>query len=125
MKWIVGVTLENEESNDLEFQIWRPSGDSRYRKQHTILVPIASEKENCVYEVAVDPPLPFQPGDVLGILQSDGSELELVYDDSEDSVFYYTESTVQHFIIDSENRVEIQRGLPLVTVEIGKVNCFP
>lgn len=122
VKWIVGVKLESEESNDLEIQIWRPlEGDSRYKKKNATLVRIASEKENCVHEIAVDPPLPFQPGDVLGILQPDGSELELAYDDSEDSVFYYTESThwaVQHFIID--NNVEIQRGLPLVTVEIRK-----
>ena len=52
-----------------ELQIWRPSGDTTYSKeQSTTIMPMSQEGDR-VYEFPVEPPLPFQPGDILGVRQ--------------------------------------------------------
>ena len=72
-----------------------------------------------MYEYPVDPPLPFQPGDVLGILTPDESEVS--FDDSGQSVYYYTESEEIIGVFDiNGDSVATETSLPLVTVEIGK-----
>ena len=103
-----------------ELQIWRPSGDTTYSKEQSTTIMPTSEEDDRVYEFPVQPPLPFQPGDILGVRQpaSGDSRLQVDYEDGGDSVYY------QKDIDDSEEfdttDGDIMTDLPLVTVEIGE-----
>lgn len=124
VQWIVAGKWNNGNRQQYpELQIWRPSGGTAYVKLNsTSLSP--DEKENDdVYEYRADPPLPFQPGDVLGVWQPDDgdSRLQVRYDNAGDSVYYYTGATGNSDSFDTTaNGVEMETDIPLVTVEIGK-----
>ena len=49
-------------------------------KLNSTVISAASQEKNDVYEYIVDPPLPFQPGDILGVLQPDNEESRLQVD---------------------------------------------
>ena len=69
MKWIMGGDWSGHDQDEYpELQIWRLSGDSTYVKPNSTVVSAASREKYDVYEYTADPPLPFQPGDILGVL---------------------------------------------------------
>ena len=123
VKWIMAGKWNNGRDKYPEFQIWRLSGDSTYVKLNSTVISAASQEDDDVYEYTVDPPLPFQPGDILGVLQPDSgdSRLEVNYDDAGDSVYFYTGSTDNNNVFNiAGGNVVTQTDLPLVTVEFGK-----
>ena len=65
-----------------------------YVKLNSTVVSATSREKYDVYEYTVDPPLPFQPGDILGVLQPDNedSRLQIDYDTAGDSMYYSTRS---------------------------------
>ena len=71
---------DDEDNQFPELQIWRLLEGSTYKKLNGTLISATSEEEDEVYEYPVDPPLPFQPRDILGILTPDESGFS--YDDS-------------------------------------------
>ena len=72
VKWIMGGDWNGDEYPEL--QIWRLSGDSTYVKLNSTVISVASREKYDVYEYTADPPLPFQPGDILGVLQPDNED---------------------------------------------------
>ena len=121
MKWITAGRWNGDDEDDQfpELQIWRLLEGSAYKKLNATLISTTSEEEGDVYEYPVNPPLPFQPGDILGILTPDESGVS--FDESGQSVYYYTDSQEIFGIFDiNGDNVTTETGLPLVTVEIGK-----
>ena len=109
-----------------ELQIWRFSRESVYQKVNGTLLNVEGDD---VYEYTVDPPLAFQPGDVLGLFQPDLDEsvLQLEYNRNGGSV-YYTQylfesgySSNMLFNISGEH-VSSRIGVPLVSASIGKIH---
>ena len=120
VKWIMGGKWNNDRNSYPELQIWRPSGGTTYSKEQSTTIMPMSEEDDRVYEFPVEPPLPFQPGDILGVRQpdKDDSRLQVDYEDGGDSVYYQKD-------IDDSQEFDITDGdvmtdLPLVTVEIGE-----
>ena len=128
VKWIVAGRWRGDGGNRDEFpelQIWRSSGDSTYQKEGSTVISVTSEEDDGVYEFSVAPPLPFQPGDILGLRQPPGyydSILQVRYDNGGDSVYYSTAANQNNDIFDiSGSGVATSTDIPLVTVEIGKL----
>ena len=123
VKWTIGGRWNSYNNQFPELQIWRYSGNNTYEKQSGTVISVTKREDDDVYEFPVAPPLPFQPGDILGILQPDRSDsrLRVYYDDDGDSVNYGTRASVNNelFIINDSN-VTTSTNIPLVTVEIGK-----
>ena len=98
-----------------------------YQKLNGTTVTAAREVEYDIYEFTVDPPLPVQPGDVLGIFQPAVSMSTLIVkpDASVDSVHYYHllgggVTSSYTFIDINKGYWSTRTGLPLVLVEISK-----
>ena len=128
VKWIMAVRWRGRRRDEFpELQIWRSSGDSTYQKEGRTVISVTSEEDEDVYEFPVAPPLPFQPGDILGLRQPPGgdSRLQVRYDNGGDSVYYGTGANQNNDIFDiSGSGVMKKTGIPLVTVEIGKLHCL-
>ena len=123
VKWIVAEKWDANKMNPPELQIWRLSegSNNNYRKLNSTIILPGSKEDDEVYEYTVDPPLPFQPGDILGVLQPGGSKLKVRYEKDGDSVYYYSEAEVNNEVFDiSGTSISTETDLPLVTVEIGK-----
>ena len=132
MKWIVGGEW-NENTVDVypDLQIWRPMGDNTYTRVHSTTISAAVEGGNGVYEFSVSPPIPVQPGDVLGVFQpwSGRSRLQVDYDSSGRSMSYYmpiesdqVEPSHSTIAIGSAQGLITDATLPLVSVEIGELS---
>ena len=119
IKWIMAGT-SSKGTQFPQLQIWRPSGATTYEKQSSSVISVAQTQAVGVYEFPVEPPLPFQPGDVLGVLQPPGnlSGLQAVYDDGGSSLHYYSEGDGDIDVLDTANMASLA-VLPLVSVEIG------
>ena len=129
VKWIMGGTWNADRDNYPQLQVWRPSGDSMYHRQGGSSATADMMMDDGVYEFTADPPIPFQPGDVLGVFQpsSSISRLQVDYDDGENSMCYYagigsTDGMPVHTSIDTSGiSLCPNTGVPLVTVVIGKL----
>ena len=144
VKWRMAVRLNNANPRRTRFpklQIWRPLGGGVYEKQHSTEIYINSEENNVgVYNFSVDPSLPFQSGDILGVRQprgvpngppsgvdNNGSRAQARHDTAGDSVYYgtgYNENENNYVFNISGTGVTSGTGIPLVTVEIGKLFCY-
>ena len=125
IKWIMaGKWKKGMKSEYPELQIWRSSGESTYQKEGSTIISVTSREDDGVYEFPADPPLPFQPGDILGLRQPGGkSRLQVRYDDGGDSVYYATIANQNNDVFDiSGSDVDTSTDIPLVTVEIGKLH---
>ena len=98
-----------------------------YQKLNGTTVTVAHEVEYDIYEFTVDPPLPVQPGDVLGIFQPAVSMSTLIveHDASVDSLHFYHllgrgVTSFDTFIDINKGDWRTETGLPLVSVEISK-----
>ena len=129
VKWIVGATYSIFERDSFpELQIWRPTSGSTFQKQSGTTLTALADAVSGIYEFLVQPPLPFQPGDVLGLFQPSlqRSKLFVDFEVSTNAAYYYLpldETAVEptHTFIDiAIGGWRIGRVLPLVTVEIGK-----
>ena len=129
VKWIMAVRWRGRRRDEFpELQIWRSSGgDSTYQKQNSTTILSVTSEDDGVYEFPAAPPLPFQPGDILGLRQPPGSDsrLQVGYDNGGDSVYYGTGANQNNDIFDiSGSGVTTRTGISLVTVEIGKLHCL-
>ena len=138
LKWIIGGTCGGGRSNDmsLEFQIWREVDNHILGRINSTTVEQTASDLDSVFEFILDPPLLFQPGDMLGVFQSRSSELEVDFNQLGSTLFYSisTSQPLETFDTQQElgasdttgprthSRPDILAhiGLPLVSVEIGK-----
>ena len=132
MKWIMGGEWNDNDVNaNPDLQIWRPSGDNTYSRLHSTTIPAAVQRINDIYEVAVSPPVPFEPGDILGVFQPESgkSRLQVDYDSGGRSVNFYTRTRSDQLVpvestidVNNDQDLIIDVTLPLVTVEIGELS---
>ena len=127
MRWVeMAETIANRNLSFPELQVWRPSnGESAilWLVGSTAITadPRATRAiANDVYEFTVDPPLPVQAGDVLGIYQPQ-SRITLYFRalESTEILFQTTASRLSTFP-DPALTVESEfRRVPLISVEVG------
>ena len=123
VKWIMAGKWNDPRNQFPELQIWRLSQGTTYTKQSGTSITADNKEDDDIYEYTLTTPLPFQSGDILGILQPhrDDSKLQVRYDDGGYSVYHHTDADVNNDIFDiSGNGVTTETDIPLVTVVIGK-----
>ena len=122
VKWIMGGKWDMMDDSYPELQIWRPSGGTTYSKEQSTTIMPTSQEDDRVYEFPVEPPLPFQPGDILGVRQphKDVSRLQVDYEEDGDSTYYYNSIADSQETEFDTNNGNVDTDLPLVTVEIGE-----
>ena len=97
VKWIMAAKWNDDDHHHdhdeyPQLQIWRPLEGSTYERIHSTDLSTTTEENDEVYEFPVNPHLPFQRGDILGVLQPDAgdSRLQVRYDSGDEySVSYY------------------------------------
>jgi len=127
-KWIVGAYWSRNGVLFPDLQLWRRNESGVYNQVgNTTLT--TRYNASWLYEFAVDPSLPFQRGDILGIFQPSGSQsrLRIVYrigsENSTNYVFNTAENVTEpplSIFSTSSADVTLQLVLPFVTVEICK-----
>ena len=88
------------------------------------LMPTAALSNSCIYEYPVDPPLPVEAGDVLGIYQPPAAEslsrLRVLFErDSGSVTLYQLSHNMENFLGPAGVTVQTHSSPPLVTVELG------
>ena len=124
VKWIVGGYAWNGPYSP-HLQIWSPVSSGHYTRKNTSALSSARMRGPNVYEQDVHPPLPFEPGDVLGVFHPWYSEsnIQLHIDTNQASLFYgystYNEryTSPQHVQFRTNNAT-IRTGALLVSVEL-------
>ena len=127
VKWIMAGRWNFDHNQFPELQIWRLSQGTTYTKQNGTSITADNRESDDIYEYILTTPLPFQSGDILGILQpnNDISKLQVGYDGDGDSVYYHTGADVNNDIFDINGLgVTTETDIPLVTVVIGKIIKF-
>ena len=124
-KWIIGGSWNGFGNEFPELQIWRSSGESVYQKVNGTHLYVLNDESDDVHEYTLDPPLPFQPGDILGLFQPNLGEsiLRLEYDGYGGSL-YYTQYLfeLENILFNiSDKNVSSRIGVPLVSASIGKI----
>ena len=131
VKWIIGASyaafLSGVEYFS-ELQIWRPTSNTTFQKLNGTITTVSTEVPSGIYEFVVEPPLPVQPGDILGIFQPPllDSRLLVDYDSGENAKMFYL-PLMNNIVQPAHTSVDVNVGgwetgtvLPLVSVEIGK-----
>ena len=100
-----------------------------YAKVGNTTLIVAESNASQLYEIAVEPSLPFQTGDILGIFQPSGSRsrLRILYSTGSGNPRNYvvrlsgsvTEPSLETFSTSSSG-ISQESALPLVTMEICK-----
>ena len=130
-KWIVGASWNNAATSFPDLQIWRlnSSENGVYNKVSSTTLNATRHNSSRLYEFAVEPFLPFQTGDILGIFQPRGSRsrLRVLYRTGSGNPLNYvfrppqnvTEPPLETFTTSSSGIIR-QTVLPLVTMKICK-----
>ena len=126
-KWIVGAYWNRSAALFPDLQLWR-NENGVYNQVCNTALNATRYNASWLYEFAVDPSLPFQRGDILGIFQPSASRsrLRIIYrTESENSTNYVfntaenvTEPPLSMFSTSSADVT--QSVLPFVIVEICK-----
>ncbi len=133
-EWIVAAEWKGggKDVNFPEMQVWRENanGSGVYTKIHGTTLSFDEENTAEIYRYTITP-IDVQPGDVLGMFETDKSRLELYYTDKYGPVNYYMSTgtnvipPVVDFNINAGGMtVKTQYDLPLLTVTIGKLLSF-
>ena len=129
-KWIVRASWKKNAQSFPDLQLWRNSSrNGVYAKVGNTTLIVAESNASQLYEIAVEPSLPFQTGDILGIFQPSGSQsrLRILYRTGSGNPRNYvlrpsgsvTEPPLETFSTGSSGIIR-QTVLPLVTMEICK-----
>ena len=129
-KWIVGAGWDSSDSLYPELQVWRNIGNDVYQKINGTFINITTESSNRIYEFDNFSPIPFLPGDILGVFipRNRDSKLRLRAEDGRGPLNYFirtlNNATVSPYAtIDIESNIPpytIRTYHPLVTIEISK-----
>ena len=129
-KWIVRASWRSNRNAQLfpDLQLWRNSSrNGVYTKVGNTTLIAAESNASQLYEIAVEPSLPFQTGDILGIFQPRRSRLRVLYGTGSGTPVNFfvtparsvTEPSLETFSTSSSG-VSQESALPLVTMEICK-----
>ena len=131
-KWIVGADWDSSDSLYPELQVWRNIGNDVYQKRNGTFITIPSVSSNRIYEYDNFSPIPFQAGDILGVFlpRNGNARLRLLSETTNSPTNYYlntgnsaSESPFDTIDIQRSQSLSSQAYHPLVSVEIGKVEC--
>lgn len=129
-KWIVGAYWNRNGVLFPDLQLWRRNASGAYNKVCNTALNATSYNASWLYEFAVEPSLPFQRGDILGIFQPSRSRsrLRIIYRTGSGNPRNYVFNTAENvtepplsMFSTSDTHVTLQSVLPFVTVEICKL----
>ena len=124
-KWIIGANWKKSGKLFPQLQIWDKTRGKTYKLINSTQVDVEEESYSNVYELDVCPPIPVQPGYVLGVFlppEAD-SKLSLRAEISREPVNFYVSTSFVLHVIDlnrNNNNISSRTYNPLVSVEIGK-----
>ena len=136
-RWIVGVALSNSTTATSfpDLQLWRNSDETGVFTKignTTLNATRPNSNRRMLYEFPVEPSLPFQRGDILGIFQPSSlqSRLRILYKTGSGNPLNFVSGTGERVteppletLNTSSPGVRLQTVLPLITVEICKALC--
>ena len=128
-KWIIGAQrTQTQATNHLQLQIWRRQGSSnRYdRTTFSNITALNVTDDLNVYEYIPNPPLEFQPNDILGLYQPRRNETQVVvYNQRRGGPQSFRLSNQGSPLVNTSASGQSDTDLPLVAVEVnGKMNIF-
>ena len=124
-KWIIGANWNKSRKFFPQLQIWDKTRGKTYKLINSTQVEVEEESYSNVYEFDVCPPIPVQPGYVLGVFlppEAD-SKLSLRAEKSREPVNFYVSPSIVVDMIDLNvnNSILLNDTYnPLVSVEIGE-----
>jgi len=127
-KWTVAAKWNNGgmHVNFPQLEIWRiqSAGNNVYNRMGSTLAEETTENDNETYEFVLSTPLPFEPGDILGIFSPHRPRLGIYYVDTIGPPNYHTtgEGTSPYtasFTVSGNTRS--QNDLPLITVDTSEL----
>ena len=123
-KWIIGANWNKSGILFPQLQIWDKTRGKTYKLINSTQVEVEEESYSNVYELDVFPPIPVQPGYVLGVFlppEAD-SKLSLRAEKIREPVNFYVSPSIVVDMIDlndNNNTLSSHTYNPLVSVEIG------
>jgi len=109
-----------------QLEIWRiqSAGNNVYNRMGSTLAEETTENDNETYEFVLSTPLPFEPGDILGIFSPHRPRLGIYYVETIGPPNYHTtgEGTSPYtasFTVSGNTRS--QNDLPLITVDTSEL----
>ena len=130
VRWITGDGDGQPHDHFPYLQTWRNTGTDTYELVNSIELSVPGERSEGRYMFSdtIDPPLPFQDGDILGVFQSRGffSQFRLHGLPGGSSSLSYHIGTNQEVeppfdtITITDNGVASENSLPLVSVAISE-----
>ena len=128
-KWTIPAVWEGETEAFPEMQIWRRTVENLYLKVGATTIQVARESASKLYEIAVDPPLDFQEGDILGYFQPyvEVTQLNIYLENSMKIVTFRDILSVEQTqpptspVFDLAEAGGIGEDYPLIAVETGIV----
>ena len=127
VEWVVGGYARRDRPYNAHLQIWSPQGNGLYTIKHTSELSATRMIRSNVFVQDVSPPLPFEPGDVIGAFHPwfNDSRVQLDLDPDQDSLFYtystYNEGYISpQYVQFSISNATTSTGALLVSVEIGE-----
>ena len=121
-KWIFGGDWNSRKHIFPEFQVWRNNGNSTYRKIGGISMELPSIMRSRIYVYVGFPPIPIQPGDILGIFAPNNSRLRLLSEKRSSPTNYYLPAGNSEIVFIDLQRSDIflvSNHYPLVSAIIG------
>ena len=126
-RWVVGGEWNGDDFRYPELQIWRrvENGSSVYRKISGTFLRVGSLNTSGIYEYGDFYPIPFKPGDVVGMFlpREPLSKLRVLSEDSNNYLNYYLSvgnsdrvSPFEEIDLEETDDLKSQQYLPLVSV---------
>ena len=127
-KWTIIASQVGGGSRYPELQIWRRTGTgNEYTKVgRTVFSSTSVSTMDKVYEQTVDPPLNFEPGDILGVYTPPVPQLTFKYQKKGGPTNYYIggpPSSYSRFSLNGAGVLSTQNDYPLVSVEVNGTEC--
>ena len=128
-RWVVGATWSSSDDRYPEIQLWRKAegNQSIYHKLHGTFLTVGGENESGIYEYGDFSPIPFRPGDIVGMYlpRMQLSRLRVKAEDVSSHTNYYLGldddarvSPVEEMDLENSVDLQSQKYLPLVSAYI-------
>ena len=128
-RWVVGATWSSSDDRYPEIQLWRKAegNQSIYHKLHGTFLTVGGQNESGVYEYGDFSPIPFGPGDIVGMFlpRMQLSRLRVKAEDVSSHTNYYLGldddarvSPVEEMDLENSVDLQSQQYLPLVSAYI-------
>ena len=122
IKWIIGARWNTSGTLFPELQIWNKTGSNTYKMVHQITIKeITTKSYTNIYNYNDFPPIPIEPGYILGIYLPEKSQSRLsIISEKNSALNYFVSANIEP----SSQNIDVRElssdnNRPLVSAEIG------